>query len=302
MVFNPPPYRVLVSVPDDYNFMQYPRWLETKEWFIDKLKKDGLEPQIFGSLGDVTGMSGKMDEIIAFMKKCQGAVVLGLPRHSFYGNDHVIRMITEYSHIEGIMALQSKIPLLTLKEFDVAGRGIVDQRGGHFVLQFQADISWLENDKRFNDQYKIWVEKIKKRHHIFFGYSGKAKGTAAMIINFLRVNGIQVLDWATNFGASGTILQKIEDADSKCLGGLFLFTKDDEILSGDSKQAAPRDNVIFEAGYFMNSKGENQVLIIREDEAKMPADLGGHIYLMLKDRNDISSIETQLLKWIQDNL
>ena len=56
----------------------------------------------------------------------------------------------------------------------------------------------------------------------------------------------------------------------------------------------PRDNVVFEAGYFIGLKGKRNVLIVRESGSKMPADLGGDIYAALTDRNDIKSIERTL--------
>src|SRR5215217_3541106 len=101
--------------------------------------------------------------------------------------------------------------------------------------------------------------------------------------------------------SGGSILAQIKDANSTCMGGLFLFNKDDELAGVDGISAAPRDNVIFEAGYFMNAKNEKHVLIIREDGAKMPADLGGEIYLPLRDRYDISPIENRLMKFIRDH-
>ena len=66
-----------------------------------------------------------------------------------------------------------------------------------------------------------------------------------------------------------------------------------------SEYAAPRDNVVFEAGYFMHAVGKERTLIIREEGAKMPADVGGAIYLDLKDRNNTASIETALRKFIR---
>ncbi len=40
--------------------------------------------------------------------------------------------------------------------------------------------------------------------------------------------------------------------------------------------------------YFTKSKGRERVLIIRENGTKMPADVGGNIYLPLPNRKDIS--------------
>jgi predicted nucleotide-binding protein len=56
----------------------------------------------------------------------------------------------------------------------------------------------------------------------------------------------------------------------------------------------PRDNVVFEAGYFIGLKGKRNVLIVRESGSKMPADLGGDIYASLPDKADITPIERVL--------
>jgi len=42
------------------------------------------------------------------------------------------------------------------------------------------------------------------------------------------------------------------------------------MLKGKGELAVPRDNVIFEAGYFAHSKGHERVLVIRGQGAKMP--------------------------------
>ena len=60
--------------------------------------------------------------------------------------------------------------------------------------------------------------------------------------------------------------------------------------------------MIFEMGMFMEAKGRERVLVVREDGAKMPADIGGGIYLALKDRDDITPIHTKLLNFIDKRI
>ncbi len=102
-----------------------------------------------------------------------------------------------------------------------------------------------------------------------------------------------LLGWA-DFPAGSNILDQIEQAFSVCSAGIFLFTQDDSLEQPQGDRAAPRDNAVFEAGFFTQSKGRERVLIIREDGVKMPADIEGNIYLPLINRKDISTIETQL--------
>jgi hypothetical protein len=50
---------------------------------------------------------------------------------------------------------------------------------------------------------------------------------------------------------------------------------------------------------FINAKGKDHVLIIREDGAKMPADLGGDIYAPLKDRSNIGPVENAIKAFVK---
>jgi predicted nucleotide-binding protein len=80
-----------------------------------------------------------------------------------------------------------------------------------------------------------------------------------------------------------------------------LLTRDDRLASHEL-HFTPRDNVLFEAGYFMNAKGNERTLIIREEGVKMPADIGSNIYLRLKDRSDISTIQKDLRFFLETRL
>ena len=74
---------------------------------------------------------------------------------------------------------------------------------------------------------------------------------------------------------------------------------DDKLAEAGKKEFAPRDNVVYEAGYFAGAKGRKASLIIRQEGAKVPSDLGGILYLKLAKRGDISSLETQLRNWLE---
>jgi predicted nucleotide-binding protein len=73
-------------------------------------------------------------------------------------------------------------------------------------------------------------------------------------------------------------------------------------MACNEKEASPRDNVLFEAGYFIKAKGNERVLIIREKGAKMPADIGGNIYLLLENRDNISTIEANMEFFLRNRL
>ena len=85
-------------------------------------------------------------------------------------------------------------------------------------------------------------------------------GEQTISLLFTRL-GATVLDWKRDFPGGRTILEQVEDAARRTSGVVFLFTRDDR-LKGKVEQAAPSDNVIFEAGFFVRSKGHERVLIV----------------------------------------
>src|SRR5262249_42163071 len=110
--------------------------------------------------------------------------------------------------------------------------------------------------------------------------------------------GATVLDWKSDFVGGATILEQVENAARQTTGGVFLFTRDDK-LKGKGGPAAPRDNVIFEAGVFPQSRGAEPARTIREQGAKMPADLGGVVYETLVDRSDAGDLTARLQRFLE---
>ena len=116
------------------------------------------------------------------------------------------------------------------------------------------------------------------------------------LIGFLRFKPELLFD----FDPARSILQQIESASQRCSAGVFLFTKDDELVKvGSKSRSVPRDNVVFEAGYFAGTKEKSRVLIVLQDGAKMPADLGGDIYASLSDSGNIDSIKPVLRQFAE---
>jgi predicted nucleotide-binding protein len=210
---------------------------------------------------------------------------------------------SEYCHIEGAMAATLRLPLLIIAERGLANRGITWTGAGNPLLFMpnDNDTEWLNGDA-FKRRLNSWNAVLDRRADVFLGYSSAAHATAQAVHLFLKEKvGCRVRNWKMDFAASGIIIDEVETAARLCSGGIFLFTKDD-MIGGDDRYAAPRDNVIFEAGYFAAAKGRDRVLIIREVGAKMPADLGGSIYVSLADRNDISSIESAVRDFAEQRI
>jgi predicted nucleotide-binding protein len=185
---------------------------------------------------------------------------------------------------------------MVLVQREALRRVVFDHSFGGYVGEFpgDADVDWLHTNE-FLVPFGYWKEQLDKRRDVFLGYCSSSAATAAEIKRYLLSLGARVLDWQTDFIPGRTIIDQIGRAAARSIGGIFLFTKDDDLANPDAAGiSAPRDNVVFEAGYFIGLKGKQNVLIVREAGSKMPADLGGDIYAFLPDKTDITSIERAL--------
>ncbi|MVT10001.1 TIR domain-containing protein [Chitinophaga tropicalis] len=275
-----------------------------KDETIKQIRNAGFEPQIFMEAGLAEDMVWNFDTVYSILKKCDGAVILGLGRWSMSNEKESAKIPTEYNHYEGALAASLKLPLLILSEEGIADRGIFYNGGGFIYTSIPstADNNWFNNDEYFIGRFNAWKRAVNNRFQVFLGYSGEAKDVANSLVAFLtnRLN-LRVKEYRANFVQGGTILEEIENAVNTCQCAIFLFTASDK-LENNENQASPRDNVIFEAGYFMKAKGKERVLIIREEGTKMPADIGGNIYLPLKNRNDISTIAADVQYFLENRL
>lgn len=289
--------RVLVSGPRD-------KWLDRrgrsiKNGVIGRIRAAGYEAQYFdppGGGGDLQGKVWNLDHVDAAIRRCVGVVILGLVRWQGADKGKPFFLPSEYCHYEGSLAYTYDLPILALAETHIEPRGIFIPYGLPVVsIPSHADARWLKT-RSFADAFSSWRSELEQRRDVFLGYSSRAKRPAAGVKSYLRHLGLSVLDWQEDFAPAGTILERIREASARCSAGVFLFTRDD-LLKSSAHEAAPRDNVVFEAGFFKHAKGQDRVLIIREGGAKMPADLGGDIYATLTYRSDLRPIRPVLRKF-----
>lgn len=269
-----------------------------------RIEQLGLQTEMFFHSGTAAAMAWSLQNAIEIMRRCVGAAVIVFPRWEVTETNNTKLLIaSEYAQIEGAIATTLKLPLLILAERGIVDRGLTWTGAGHPILYMPSDatLGWLEKDA-FRQRFGVWSDQIAERSDVFLGYSSKARSSAQAVHLFLKERlGLRVRNWEIDFAAAGIIIDEIETASKLCSGGIFLFTKDD-MMEGNEMKAAPRDNVVFEAGYFAAAKGRDRVLIIREEGAKMPADLGGNIYLSLTDRDDIRPIESAIRDFVERRL
>ena len=294
--------RVSVILPDD-------RWCSAGEnafkWaLVERIEALGLVAEIFhdprGTASLCAPMAWSAANADFISRRCVGAVLIGLPRWRLQTPQGAVNLATEFSHFQGALAWQLRLPLLVLVQHDVLRRVVFDNGFHGRVGEFppDPDPSWLDT-REFSTPFAVWQRELSERRDVFLGYCSASAATARAIKRFLTEQGVRVLDWQTDFPPGQNILQQIGRASDRCSAGIFLFTRDDELAAGASgPEAVPRDNVVFEAGYFIHAKGKDRVLVVREEGAKMPADLGGDIYALLPDRNHIGPILDGLRRFV----
>jgi len=297
-------YRIYISAPADSNLSQ--EQFDIKRSIIEAIRNDGFEPQEFFASGLPKAMAWSFGGAEMVMSRCQGAAILAFARwlaapveeeamaQSFY-------LPSEYAHFEGALAFSRRLPRLVITDQRVRTAGITSLSEGPVIFWPEGSGAAGTGEAWFRSQFDPWADQVRARPHVFLGYCSSARSTATELTLFMEHElDLRVQNYAMDFLAGPTIYEQIEEAARVCACGVFLFTKDDP-LEGTAG-AAPRDNVVFEAGFFLRANGRNRVAVIREEGAKMPADLGGNIYIPLKDRADIAPIHSQLRKFLNNAL
>jgi hypothetical protein len=269
---------------------------------LDKLRANGLEPQEFHVSGLPLRSPYTFSAARDIMNRCHGVLIMAFARWSDLTGADAVALPTVWNHFEGAFAVALRKEILVITETNVAADGITWSGGGQLILAAPpgAGPDWLVSPYA-KPQIEAWIQAVKHVDDVFLAYSSNARATANDINKFLSSRGVSIRDWELDFAPGATILEELMDASHNCLGAIMLLTRDDEFF-GDENYAAPRDNVIFEMGMFMQAKGRDRVLVIREQGVKMPADIGGGIYIPLKDRNDITSIQTRLMDFIDKRI
>jgi hypothetical protein len=296
--------RIFISVPTRANLDD--RQQAVFDALLRRLRRHHLAPEMFFEMGAAAGMSWSAPNVEEIMRRCVGAVVLAFPRWIFGSERGEMRFASEFAHYEAAAAIGKDLPLLLIVERGVMDRGITWTGAGYPILFIPetAGPDWLADDA-FALRFNVWLDQVAERHDLFLGYCSKSKRTAQKIRRFLTDDvGLRVMDWETDFSAGASILEEIVRAARVCTGGIFLFTQDDffESRRGKLRAAAPRDNVVFEAGYFAGARGRDRVLIVLEEGAKLPADLGGSIYLPLKNKSNITPILPAIRSFVATRL
>lgn len=293
---------IYVSLPAD---ARVPANLNALKWgVVDEIERHGYAVETFTAAPGRPARPWSPDAAETMARRCVGAVILGVPR--WRATDDAGREVllpSEINHYDGALVHALGLPTLVLTHRGAQERVVFGSSYCTCPVEFplDADASWVGDDA-FQASFATWTRHLAARRDVFLGYCSCSTTTAQEIKRFLVGQGVSVLDWQTDFAPGRSILEQIEEASRRSTAGIFLFTKDDALDAphGDgSHRAAPRDNVVFEAGYFCGTKRKRNVMIVLEDGSTMPADLGGDVFVPLADRNDISTITRGITRFVE---
>jgi predicted nucleotide-binding protein with TIR-like domain len=287
--------RIYVSGPLEENLLPAHRGIRNA--ILERIPKWGFTLRGFYGRGTSDGYNWDPEGISGLIDRCHGMLVLAFPRWRqvmIEGGVLEEFATTEYVHVEGTLAVARSKPVLVIRHEDVRERGVLghEMTGRAVTVPRTAEVGWLD-EWSFSQGVDAWAKKVHKSKDVFLGYCSEAYTPAKKIKQFLENEGVSVLDWQSDFSMGENIFEQIKQAAERCSCGIFLFTKDDEFGASGAK-AAPRDNVVFEAGYFSSAKGKSRTVIILQTGAKFPADLGGDVYVALKNPANIGPIEAPI--------
>jgi predicted nucleotide-binding protein/proteasome lid subunit RPN8/RPN11 len=130
------------------------------------------------------------------------------------------------------------------------------------------------------EQRNRYVNRINTRPRVFLICSAEALPVAKAIRIGLE-HDAEVVIWSDDkiFPPGAYPIEALEEQVNASDFGVALAEPDDLVTSRDRKSATPRDNVIFELGFFMSRLGRHRTILLvpRLQEIKLPSDFKGLI-------------------------
>ena len=136
------------------------------------------------------------------------------------------------------------------------------------------------------------IASHNNRVFVVHGHDGELK---QLMARTLERQGIEPIILAEQVNLGATIIEKFEK-NSDVKAAICLFTEDDlgkANKDADLKHRA-RQNVVFEAGYFIGKLGRENVVLLANRDIEMPSDLSGVVY------TDNSMWQIQVLKELRE--
>jgi CRP/FNR family transcriptional regulator, cyclic AMP receptor protein len=121
------------------------------------------------------------------------------------------------------------------------------------------------------------VNAPNPRPVVFVGSSSESLNPAREIQFLLSHDDLITRPWTDGFRPSATSIENLERELAGADFAILVLAADDIVESRNASQDAPRDNVIWEQGFFTGGLGRGRVFIVkpRGVDLKLPSDWGG---------------------------
>ena len=163
-----------------------------------------------------------------------------------------------------------------LKEAKAYFEVYLEEIEDHCAENVSSDVSGI------SDEAKSVEKKVnstrKKKVFIVHGHDEALKQEVARIV---EKQGLEAIILSEQANQGKTIIEKIEE-NADVDAAICLFTGDDYGRAKDTEaeenKLRARQNVVFEAGYFMGKLGRKNVIIVADKNLELPSDMQGVVY------------------------
>ena len=198
-------------------------------------------------------------------------VVNGRPVANRFPNDHVGEMaaIQPTQRRSATVVAREPSVVVRLSEPQIAALG---DRYPQIWRCFAKELA------RRLEQRNALVTAVSERVRVFIISSAEALEIARTVQNAFNHDPFAVTVWTDGvFRASHYAIESLERALDQSDVAIAVAEPDDITESRGERQPSPRDNVIFELGFFMGRLGRHRALLVepRGEEIKLPSDLAG---------------------------
>jgi predicted nucleotide-binding protein len=128
------------------------------------------------------------------------------------------------------------------------------------------------------EQRNSLIRPQNEKIRVFVISSAEALPVARSIENAFKFDPFATIVWANGvFRVTNYTLESLEEELDQCDFAVAVAHPDDQTLSRDVNWPSPRDNVVFELGFFMGRLGRSRAILMepRETQVKLPSDLAG---------------------------
>ena len=135
----------------------------------------------------------------------------------------------------------------------------------------------MENEEQSPE--KLLISKNARSFQKVFIVHGHDHALKQEVARIIEKQGIEAVILSEQTNQGKTIIEKIEE-NADVGAAICLFTKDDYGRAKDASEdkLRARQNVVFEAGYFMGKLGRGNVIIVADKDLELPSDMQGVVY------------------------